>query len=362
MRRARALALCAWLAAPAHAGPVEDAQAAARDLETAVAALSQASGEDRILAITASIRAIEEGLAALREGMRRSAARAARIEARLGAREGRIEALTAALARISLIPPEAAALHPDGPLETVRAGMLAAGIVPALAAEADAVRAELTEIATIRALQESAVGTLEGGLAGLAQARADLALALRERRDAPRLLDDPQRLAEIAAVSDTLDGFAAIFAPDGEAPADIPKGELAPPLPGTLLRGYMEPDAAGTVRPGAIMAAGPGALVTAPMPATIRYAGPLPGYDNVIVLEPEAGSLVVLGGLGAVYGGAGRIVRAGDPLGLMGGTPPSGAEMAQAAARGAGAEADQTLYIETREDGAPVDPATWFAF
>ena len=357
----RALALALLLPLAALADPVEEARGAARDLELAVALLDASQGEDRIAALTNTIRALEDGLSALREGMRRVAARQTRVEARLGIGEDRLEALAASLMRMGQAPPPALALHPDGPLETARAGMLAAGVVPALRAEADAVRAELSELAAIRALQESAAGTLEEALAGLSRARADLALALRERRDAPRLLDDPQMLAALAAASDTLDGFASAFAPDPGAPADVPKGEIALPVPATLLRGYEEPDARGVARPGASLAVAAGALVTAPLPGTIRYAGPLPGYDNVIVLEPEAGSLVVLGGLGMVYEGAGRIVRAGDPLGLMGGDAPDAAEMLARAARGAGAERDQTLYIETREGGEPVDPATWFA-
>ena len=357
----RALVLASVLPLCAAAEPVEEAREAARGLELAVALVDAARGEDRIAALTGAIRAMEDGLAALREGMRRVAAREARVEARLGVGEDRLEALTASLMRMGRAPAPALALHPDGPLETARAGMLAAGVVPALRAEADAVRAELAELAAIRALQESAIGTLEEGLAGLSRARSELALALRERREAPRLLDDPQMLAALAAASDTLDGFAAAFAPDPGAPADLPKGEIALPVPATLLRGFEEPDARGVSRPGASLAVAAGALVTAPLPGTIRYAGPLPGYDNVIVLEPEAGSLVVLGGLGMVYDGAGRIVRAGDPLGLMGGDVPDAAQMMERAASGAGAERDQTLYIETREGGEPVDPATWFA-
>jgi septal ring factor EnvC (AmiA/AmiB activator) len=132
------------------------------------------------------------------------------------------------------------------------------------------------------------------------------------------------------------------------------------PLPaaGVVLRRFGEADASGTARPGVTMATRPAALVTAPVLSTVRYAGPLLDYGNVMILEPEADTLLVLSGLGTLYARAGQIVAAGDALGLMGETsdPP-------AAGRGdsTGVERSETLYIEVRREEMPVDPAGWFA-
>jgi septal ring factor EnvC (AmiA/AmiB activator) len=61
------------------------------------------------------------------------------------------------------------------------------------------------------------------------------------------------------------------------------------PLPvlGTVLRRFDEADAAGVARPGPGAATRPNALATTPWPASVRYAGPLLDYGNVIILEPE---------------------------------------------------------------------------
>jgi len=112
-------------------------------------------------------------------------------------------------------------------------------------------------------------------------------------------------------------------------------------------------------RPGILIAARPQALVTAPWPATIRYRGPLLDYGNVMILEPGAGYLLVLAGLGTVYGETGEVVAAGAPLGLMGGEPrPAGP--AASGGEGAGARDTETLYLELRQGAEPVDPADWF--
>ncbi|MGR3540645.1 MAG: murein hydrolase activator EnvC family protein [Hasllibacter sp.] len=360
MRRAAALlALLAW---GAQAGPAERAEAAAAALLESATRLEMAEGaSDRIDALTEVVRAYEEGLSAFREALRVAAARERRRAVAAGDDRARMQAMLAVLSRIEATPAPLLLLHPDGPEATVRAGMLLQGAAPALRAEADALAAQLDEAVRLRRLREGAAGILEDGLAGAREARAALARAVADRTDRPaRLLVDPERLADLSAEVDTLDVFAATLAPDPAAPAAA-GGPRRPPVAGTVLRAMNEPDAAGAARPGVILATAPGALVRATGPATVRYAGPLPGYENVIVLEPAANRLTVLAGLGTLYVGAGQVLAAGDALGLMGGRPPGAPEMVRDAARGAGEERSETLYIETRLDGAPVDPAQWFA-
>jgi len=108
------------------------------------------------------------------------------------------------------------------------------------------------------------------------------------------------------------------------------------------------------------MATRPRALVTTPAPATVRYRGPLLDYGNVIILEPQAGILLVLAGLDVVYGDTGQVLPGGSPVGLMGGTTPAADLVSSGSAQETDAERSETLYIEVREDNSPVDPAQWF--
>ena len=127
-----------------------------------------------------------------------------------------------------------------------------------------------------------------------------------------------------------------------------------------VVRRIVLDDAAGIERPGVILATRPQALVTAPAAATLRFAGELLDYGQVAILEPAPDVLIVLAGLGEVYGEAGQILPEGAPVGLMGGTPPPAHAILSDAALLAGATRSETVYLEVREGGSPVDPATWF--
>ncbi len=370
MIRAAFLAIVA--AAPAAAQDTETiltARLAAQALAQAAVALDDADGaRDRVEALTTTVRAYEDGLSAMREGLRQAAIEERTIRLALEAKREDVMQLTGVLAGLGQGSGPLLLLHPGGPLNTVRSGMMAADVAPALQAEAEALRAELEVAAQLRLLQESSMDTLTEGLAGAQAARLALSQAIAERRELPqRLADDPEALAALLESADTLESFAAgliavpLAGEDARPPFRELRGTLPLPAPGAILRGFGEADAAGVERPGVVVATRPRALVTAPAAGTVRYAGPLLDYGNVIVLEPARGYLIVLAGLGTVYAGADEVVAAGAPLGLMGGTPPEAAAFVHGSQDGAGGRRSETLYIEVREDDAPVDPASWFA-
>jgi septal ring factor EnvC (AmiA/AmiB activator) len=131
---------------------------------------------------------------------------------------------------------------------------------------------------------------------------------------------------------------------------------------GRVIRAYDETDAAGVRRPGWVIATRPLTLVTTPWPATIRYLGPLLDYGQVAIVEPGEGFLLVLAGMGQLFGEVGEVLPQGTPLGLMGGAEAADSQaFLMTAAQGGGAEATETLYMELRWNGSPVDPTAWFA-
>ena len=364
------LALALALGQPARAADpaAPEAQAAAAELREAVAALSAAEGSrERVSALTRTIRAYERGFGALRDALRRATAREAEIEASCAARRERIGALLGAMAMMERGAEPLLLLHPDGPIGTARSGMILASVTPALQAEAETLRAELDELRRVRELQAEVAETLQRGLDAAQAARTALAQAIQDRTDLPRrFLDDPEELKALVASADSLDSFAAglfrmetdIGAPMGDFAGA--KGTLPLPVQGTLLRRAGEADAAGIRRPGLLIATRPGALVTLPWPATVRYRGPLLDYGNVMIAEPASGYLLVLAGLASVFGETGDVLDAGAPVGLMGGIAPEGAILAGGDKDGGGAERTETLYIELRQGKEPVDPAPWF--
>ena len=361
-------------AAPAQDDRAADAaRAAARQLAEAAIRLDEAEGaRDRVKALSETVRAFENGLEAMREGLRRAAIREEVLSRELQSREEEISKLLGVLQSMGSAPSPVLLLHPSGPVGTARSGMILAEVTPALNTRVTELRGKLQEVSVLRALQQSAADKLLDGLNGAQQARTALSQAISDRTDLPRrFTSDPVKTALLIASTETLEGFASGLSqiavdeapgnPAGEQP-DITdrKGTLALPVKGRILRRAGEADAAGITRPGIVMATRARALVTTPVAATLRYSGPLLDYGNVIILEPQAGILLVLAGLDVVYGETGQVLPGGSPVGLMGGiTPDPGALLPRDGQETATGQ-PETLYIEVRQDNAPVDPALWF--
>lgn len=373
--RAFALAVGLGVAQPGagDASSVADAAQAARAaLENATAELIAAQGaRDRVAALGATIRAHEDGLAAMRDSLRRAALREAALRRELDAKSARVAQLLGVLSALERTEGPLLLLHPAGPVGTVHSGMLLAEVTPALAAEAEILRAQLQELALIRALQDSAAQTLEDSLRAAQSARTALSQAIADRRDLPlapsedtaMLLALAEGAATLAAFADELAGMTLPGegrAPPVDASFAQQRGRLGLPVQGVVLRRPGEADAAGVRRPGLLLATRPRALVTAPVPATIRYRGPLLDYGNVMVLDPGEGYLLVLAGLDIVYGVVGEVVAGGAPLGLMGGSEAQAREFMSGLVDGAGSANSETLYVELRQGNNPVDPGEWF--
>ncbi len=360
-----ALALAHWLLPPPVLaqqanGPQALADRAVIAFEEAAAALDRAQDQKadvRIAALAQAVRAYEDGLAALRAGQRVAAQRQQAIESVLVARKAELSELLSTLMTIERAPRPATVLHPTGPLAGARAGMLLSELTPGLGQQVASLQAALQELSVMRAVQRGASAKLETGLAGMQEARQRLAKAVSDRGPLPApVAQDPVAMQRLLQSADTLDSFAAGLAEVPGASA-LPADALTAPLPwparGLLLRSFWELDQSGIARPGWLVATAPGALVTAPTAATVRYVGPLLDFGAVVVLEPGAGALIILAGLGGTFVQAGEVVQAGAPLGLM-------PEPTSPQADVNGVSADQTLYIEMRIGAQPVDPGDWF--
>lgn len=368
------IGLLAALPLSAQGDPAMTAREAGRMLEDAATALRDADGaRDRVEALTETVRAYEHGLDALRAGIRDAALRERTILLVFEAERERLARLISVLQRIEEAPTPATLLHPEGPLGTARLGMIVADVTPAVAREARALREQLEELAVLRALQDGSVGQLEAALTGVQDARIALSQAIADRVELPERFDlDAAAMAQILASVDSLGSFAATLAEtpasttDGLPDFEASRGTIPLPSLGTLVRGFNEADAAGINRPGSLLAVPQSALITAPWPASIRYAGPLLDYGNVIILEPQADYLLVLAGAGDLFVTAGELVPSGAALGLMpdgsdDGEGETGAELIVSDAQGGGAGLTETLYIELRQGGSPVNPMEWFA-
>lgn len=360
--------ICALLSGPLSAEtPAEAAFAASARLQDARAFLQAAEGRsDRVTALTETVQAYEAGLAALRDGLRRAAIRKRTLETDLATRSNEIARLLGVLQTIGRTPAPILFLHPSGPTGTARSGMMLAAVTPALQDKVSALREQIEEVAVISNLQTDALTTLRNGLAGVQTARSALSAAISNRTGLPqRFLEDPVQMAVLLASAQTLSSFAAGLAQTqavGEPYANIVKGTVSLPVVGRVIRQFKEADAAGVTRPGILIATRPRALVSTPLSATIRYAGPLLDYGTVVILEPSAGILWVIAGLDETFGKVGQVVPDGTPIGLMGGIITDAQAILNESAQGYTRQRTQTLYLEVRDMQDAVNPADWFAF
>jgi septal ring factor EnvC (AmiA/AmiB activator) len=339
---AAAFIAVALLAAPASAGTRDDIAAAKAALAEAENALEAAGdGEQRLAALGRAVAAQEAALATYRRGLRRIARRSADLIARVEADRGDLTRLLGALQAMSLAPPTALLAFPGGPVEAARAAMLLAQVTPELDRQRIAVAAELD---------------------GLHQLRIEQELARHERLPPHRLMRAQARAA--AETAETLAALSDSLAETGGGPStrrfDRLEGGLSLPVVGRVTGRYGDPDPWGRPGRGLTVTAPEWAQVAAPVDATVRYAGPLPGYGDVVLLEPQAGWLMILAGLGRVEREVGETVLAGERIGDLGGALPESTEIFLEDDDGGDLISPRQLYIELRREGATVDPAPWF--
>ncbi|WP_316015497.1 murein hydrolase activator EnvC family protein [Roseobacter sp. HKCCA0434] len=320
-------------------------------------------GADRLAALAEVVQGYEIGLVAQREVERDLARRAGVLRAEVERENARIARLLAGLQRAALAPAPLLMLHPQGPEGAARASQVMAGLVPRLQAEAEGVRTLMAELDALAREQARSAESLRDGLAGVEAARAELHAALDGRTLTPP--PDPALVARLRADATSLQDFARMLARQGggsgqdEGFADQ-RGRLPLPAPGRVVRAFGEAGGDGIVRPGIVLAVDGVRQVIAPAAGTLRYGGAFLDYGHIVVLEPENGWLMVIGGLDEVQRAAGEVLLAGEPVGTLTQTRSGPAGFGLEPQGETGTNRQRTIYVELRRNGVPVDPAPWF--
>ena len=345
---------------------------ALRDASQRIAAASAAlagvgeAGEDRVAAISNTIRSLEEGLGSLRVALLASKSVETEMVNALMVSQADLGNLLAILAALESTPAPLSIIHPEGATASARAGIILAAVTPKLRARADSLRAELSTISTLHTLHNQALGNLQTALTTLQNARNELAVAIREEMPLPaNPTDSNDNLDRLVRASEDLDELAAQLGaglPDtpnsaGNAPQ---RGRLALPVNGIITKPFNAPNGAGIRQPGIVITAPPLSLVSAPQPSTVRFSGDFLEYGHVVILEPALQQLQIYAGFGQVYVNTGDVLETGAVMGLLGGEIPDSAEFL-AEGSGENDNSAESLYIEIRENGNPVDPTLWFA-
>jgi len=145
------------------------------------------------------------------------------------------------------------------------------------------------------------------------------------------------------------------------------KGLLRFPAHGIELTTFGGSDGLGGISEGITLATRARTPVITPTEGRIVFAGPFPGFQQLLIIDVGGGYHIVLAGMKDINVKIGDRVKAGEPVGVMGG---------KRSARLAGLSADiattldsdfsagQTqpvLYVEFRKDGKSINSTPWWA-
>lgn len=350
----------------AQQDPVLALRDASSQIEAARVSLAAANeNEDRIGALSLSIRSLEDGLGSLRLALQASKAEETAKQAEMMSNREEFGRLLATLIALQNTPATLSVLHPEGATASARAGQMLTAVTPALRAEANRIRGELATLSALNSLHDTALANMQAALGSLQMARNALTVAIREEQPLAEDTVSQAGLAQLAKASQDLTALARALKarfPEGAGVANTEnmRGRLPMPLTGTITRRFNQPNGAGIRQPGIVVTAPALSLVLAPQAGIVRFSGDFLEYGQVVILEPAPDQLQIYAGFGQVYVRSGEVLESGTAMGLLGGEMPDSAEFLAES----GSENDkgaESLYIEIRENGMPVNPETWFA-
>jgi septal ring factor EnvC (AmiA/AmiB activator) len=230
--------------------------------------------------------------------------------------------LLSVLAELRRDPPPALLVSPKDAKAAVRAAILVKAMTPDLQARASGYAREASEMMRQRrlaAVESEALFTTESA-----------------RAEAAPPPPGPQPALRGPAAGDY--GGGAITPPQS----------LSIPASGPIVRRFGEALSSGGRSNGLTIAATAGAPVASPGAGAVQYVGPVKGWGVILILRLVGGYHLVLAGLERTSVSVGQSVAAGEPVGWM----PDGRQSA-------GPKNSRELYLEVREQGAPVDPSRW---
>jgi septal ring factor EnvC (AmiA/AmiB activator) len=301
----------------------------------------------------------------------------------LAGKRGKLASMLAVLQRMGREPPPALIVRPDDAAVAARSAMLLSAVVPAVQNEARRLTSDLTSLRTLRqqvaaqrmnlAASANALDNDRRKLESLIAQKHDLALKTdqalndtnarlttlagqaRDLRGLMKGLDeDARRSGGTGGRQVVVDRIAAAGAARMASLEGL-RGLLALPANGELVGRFGSDDGLGAHLAGILLQTRAGAQVTSPCDGKVLFAGPFRGYGQMLIIGVSGGYHVLLSGLAIVDGVVGQEVLAGEPVGRMGSTKTQSNPGSAPGAKG------ERLYMEFRRNGAPVDPAPWFA-
>lgn len=323
----------------------------------------QAALAARIQASEAGIAAAEARLATV-EQLRRAQ------EQRLARQREPIVRLVAALQTMARRPAGATLVQPGSLADMAHLRALLATMGPQIESRTAGLREEVARARQLRLAATQAVAEQRRAQAQLRLDQQRLArLEIEQRQQALRFASsarlESNRAGQIAegsrdldalvrqldadaAIRDRLAGLPGPRLRPARLTADLPVDQVGVgpalrfrlPAIGPVVRGFGEALPSGARSRGVAIASRPGAIVVAPAPGRVSFAGLFRGYGAIAILDHGGGYTSLITGLDSNLARVGDTVQQGSPIGRSG----SGG-----------------IAVELRRDGQPVDLSQFVA-
>lgn len=267
--------------------------------------------------------------------------------------------IVGALLRLSQMPPGAMVFSSQPPDETIATSIAVRAMTAELNHRVEDEKQKLAELNVVESRLRSQQAAVAAAEIKIAADRRELSQLLKQRESA-RLKTETDRVATeeaaralAARASDLRELIQQLRVreaaqrvqrrtPKPRVSASVlgAAGSARLPVYGTVLHAYGQQDSAGNRARGITVSTQSGATVSAPRAGQVAFAGPFRSYGQVVIIEVAEGAHILLTGLGKIDVAEGENVKAGEPVGRM-------------------PDDEGRLYLETRKDGEPVDPATF---
>lgn len=373
---------------------ITEERAAALRAEIEAMSGDRAQQNAELIAAAQRVRLAEIEVGAMEERLANLVLAETEIRSRLDGADLDLANILAAIQRIGRNPPPALIVDPSDALGSARSAILLSAVLPQLRARADTISADLRDLGEIAAAARAEEELLRANFATLQEEQLRIATLIEARRQGAERIGEELAAEEseaaalaaeaaaldqligtlqrrIAAATSAADAAAAAAEEEALSPEHIAlafgdpdrtepalpfaaaRGWLTMPASGITVTGFGANDGFGGVSSGLSIVTHAEAEVVAPADSWVLHAGSYLNYGQIVILNPGDEFSILLAGLDEVAVEPGQFVRMGEPLGTMG---------SQTVARTVTTSAGNlrpTLYIELRENDAPIDPAGW---
>ncbi|PHS35422.1 MAG: hypothetical protein COA91_13260 [Robiginitomaculum sp.] len=343
--------------------------------------------QNELVAASSKARGFERAETKARRKLAELSRQEASLKAKILSDRVALSDMLAALQRIDKSPPPALLVHPDSAVDAARAAHLLSALSLSLSENSAILRKSLSDLQHIRNdmvksrsdMERSAkavevrLGTIKSiinsktkldnqldkdrqsktaqatDLARQAKDLRDLIAQFEDRAQAirPRLKPSRTNRNPVPRLKPKTGKLPSpVYIPTGTTRFADARGQVPLPVFGTLIRNYGARLAGGIVAKGISIKSSPKAQVIAPFAGRVEFSGPF-NDDHVVILNVGDGYFIVLTGLGETFTNPGASVKAGEPLGLMPGTPAASAGKAP------------ELFMEFRKNRKSINPKPW---